>query len=427
MKPAPKEAAPVLAGHAWLDALGPQKIRPGLTRTRALLASLGNPERAFRTVLIGGTNGKGSTAAALASILKAAGIRAGLYTSPHLVRVTERIRIDEEDVAEGTLDRMLALLGAIAPAGARAPTYFEALTVAAIELFRRARVTVAVVEVGIGGSWDATNVLTPELSIVTNVGEDHLDVLGPTLADVARQKAGIFRRGIPALTAAAGDARAILHQEAERLGARLIDVSATDRFDRISPLLGSHQRRNLALAAAAAASLAPLTQDVLVKGIAALRWPGRLQRIVRPGRRELILDGAHNTDGARALAAYLVEAGLSGRVDLLFGGLKDKDLPGMFALLAPHVRRIVLVTPRSPRAETAAGLAKRLGRAALEMASDPAAGLRLLDADSGPDAGGRLGVDAIPIIATGSLILVGDILSGIEDDARAPWPGRAPA
>jgi dihydrofolate synthase / folylpolyglutamate synthase len=398
-------------GLAWLDALGPQKIRPGLTRTGALLSSLGNPERSFRSVLVAGTNGKGSTAAALSAILRAAGIRAGLYTSPHLVRVTERIRIDEVDVTQATLDRMLAFLGAIAPLGARAPTYFEALTVAAFELFRRARVTVAVVEVGIGGTWDATNVLYPELSILTNVGEDHLDVLGPTLADVARQKAGIFRKGVPALTCAQGPALTILHEEAGRIGARLLDVPATDRFDRISPLAGEHQRRNLALAAAAAASLVPLEERTLENGIAALRWPGRLQRVVRPGRRDLILDGAHNLHGARALAEYLDQAELSGRIDLLFGGLKDKDLRGMFEILEPRARRIVLVAPGSPRAEASSDLAVRLGRLSLATAPDAAAGLRLLDLEEGPE--------AAPIIATGSLILVGDILSGIEDEARA--------
>ena len=400
-------------GLAWLEALGPQKIRPGLTRTRALLASLGNPERAFRSVLVAGTNGKGSTAAALSAILKAAGIRAGLYTSPHLVRVTERFRIDETDVPEATLDRMLAFLAAISPSGARAPTYFEVLTVAAFELFRRARVTVAVVEVGIGGSWDATNVLEPELSIVTNVGEDHLDVLGPTLADVGRQKAGIFRKGAPALTCAQGHARTVLHEEARRIGARLIDVPSTERFDRLSPLPGHHQRQNLALAAAAAAALVPLSEQTLERGIASLRWPGRLQLVVRPGRRDLILDGAHNLDGARALAAHLEQAGLSGRIDLLFGGLKDKDLPGMFAILEPHARRIVLVAPHSPRAESPAGLAVRLGRLDLSTAPDAAAGLRLLDGLL--DLAG--GHEAAPIIATGSLILVGDILGGIEDEA----------
>ncbi|MDL1948856.1 hypothetical protein FBQ97_03470 [Acidobacteria bacterium ACD] len=179
--------APEETGLDWLEALGPQRIRPGLSRTRALLAGLGDPQGSFRSVLVAGTNGKGSTAAFASSILAAAGVRAGLYTSPHLVEVTERVRVGERDVPRRELSDALALVAAVSGAGALAPTYFEALTVAAFELFRRRGVTVAVVEVGIGGRLDATNVLSPEVSAVTNVGLDHLDVLGPTLADVARE------------------------------------------------------------------------------------------------------------------------------------------------------------------------------------------------------------------------------------------------
>lgn len=398
-------------GLAWLDGLGPQRIRPGLARTRALLAGLGNPQDRFRSVLIGGTNGKGSTAAALASILNAAGIRAGLYTSPHLVAVTERIRIDERDISEGALDSLLSLVASISAPGDRSPTYFEAMTVAALESFRRARVSIAVVEVGIGGRWDATNVLQPDLSIVTNVGADHLEVLGPSLADVARQKAGIFRNGIPALTSAQGEGREVLYEEATRIGARLIDVPPTSRFDSCSPLKGAHQRANLALAAAAASALTGADEETTRRGVAATRWPGRLQEIRRPGRRDLLLDGAHNPEGARELAAYLDEAGLSGKIDLLFGGLKEKDLSTMFGTLAPRARRIVLVTTGSPRAETAATLGARFGIAPENLADDPMAGVRLLERDPVPGAG--------PILATGSLVLVGEILGGIRGETRS--------
>ena len=177
-------------GLEWLEALGPQKIRPGLWRTRALLAFLGNPESSFSSILIGGTNGKGSTAASVSAILTAAGVPCGLYTSPHLVSVTERVRLLDRDVSAPALDSALSLVAAVSAPGDRSPTYFEAMTVAAFELFRRARVAVAVVEVGIGGRLDATNVLEPDVSVVTNVAADHLDVLGPALEDVAREKAG---------------------------------------------------------------------------------------------------------------------------------------------------------------------------------------------------------------------------------------------
>ena len=178
------------AGLRWLEALGPQTIRPGLARTRALLSSLGKPQSSFRTLLVAGTNGKGSTAATAAAVLEAAGLRVGLTTSPHLVRVNERIRLPGGcDVSDERLDAALSLVAAVSGEGSLSPTYFEALVVAACELFRRARAEVAVVEVGIGGRLDATNVLEPELSVVTNVAADHLETLGPTLEDVAREKA----------------------------------------------------------------------------------------------------------------------------------------------------------------------------------------------------------------------------------------------
>ncbi len=296
-------------GLRWLDALGPQKIRPGLARTRALLAALGNPQASFRVLLVGGTNGKGSAAAAAASILDAAGLRVGLTTSPHLVRVTERVRLCGRDVSEAQLDAALRLVAAVSGEDALRPTYFEALVVAACELFRRARVSVGVVEVGIGGRLDATNVLDPEVSVVTNVEEDHLETLGPSLADVAREKAGIFRRGQPALTAATGVGLGVLRTEAGRAGARLLEISPSPAWDDVSPLPGAHQRANLALAVAAARAFAPLDGATVRRGIAAIRWPGRLQTVPRPGLRPLLVDGAHNPAGAAALADYLDAAG----------------------------------------------------------------------------------------------------------------------
>lgn len=395
-------------GLAWLEALGPQRIRPGLDRTRALLESLGRPDRAFRSVLVAGTNGKGSTAAALSAILTRAGVRTGLYTSPHLVRVTERIRTGEADVSAALLEDTLALVAAVAGPGERGPTYFEALTVAALEIFRRERSEVAVLEVGIGGRLDATNVVEPEVSIVTNIGADHLEVLGPSVADVAREKAGIFRRGQPALVGAGGsppEAMAVLHAEAARSGARLVEVPPDALFAKESPLPGRHQRANLSLAVAAARALAPLSEETIRSGIRSLRWPGRLQRVERAGRRPLLLDGAHNPDGALALAAYLDEEGLSGHVDLVFGGLSDKDLSAVFAPLAPRARRVVLTAPQSPRAASPEELKKRLGLPDTEAAPSAAEAIAVLDAK---------GEDPAPVLVTGSLYLVGDVLGHLE-------------
>lgn len=390
-------------GLAWLEDLGPQKIRPGLSRTSALLYFLGNPQSSFSSILIGGTNGKGSTAAAISSLLTAAGVCCGLYTSPHLVSVTERIRLLDRDVSSLALDDVLSLVAAISAPGLRGPTYFEALTVAAFELFRRARVRVAVVEVGIGGRLDATNVLEPEVSVVTNVAADHLDVLGPTLEDVAREKAGIFRSGQPALVGREGTEpgpRAVLHAEARRIGARLVEIPPLDAEVLQEALPGAHQRQNLALAFAAARAVAPLDDETARRGLAGLRWPGRLQTIERRGHRTLLLDGAHNPPGALALAAHLDATGLSGRIDLLFGGMADKDLAAVFAPLAARARRIVLVAPDSPRAETPENLRARVGRPDFETASSVADGLALLEDSSGDG----------PVLVAGSLYLVGEVL-----------------
>lgn len=396
-------ALPASPGLAWLEALGPQRIRPGLARTAALLSFLGNPQSSFSSILIGGTNGKGSTAAAISAVLTAADVRCGLYTSPHLVSVTERVRIADRDVSSLLLDDVLSVIAAIAPSGRCGPTYFEALTVAAFELFRRARVAVAVVEVGIGGRLDATNVLEPEVSVVTNVAADHLDVLGPTLEDVAREKGGIFRKGQPALIGATGTAdrpREVLHEEARRIGARLVTISPLEESAPVSPLPGAHQRQNLALALAAARAVAPLDEESVRRGFAGVRWPGRLQTLERPGFRTLLVDGAHNSPGASALAEYLDETGLAGRVDLLFGGMADKDLAAVFAPLAARARRILLVAPASPRAETPESLRLRLGRPELETAPSVAEGLRRLE-EAGGDG---------PILVAGSLYLAGEVL-----------------
>lgn len=390
------------AGLRWLEALGPQTIRPGLARTRALLSALGRPQDSFRTLLVAGTNGKGSTAATAAAVLEAAGLRVGLTTSPHLVRVNERVRLPGgRDVSDEGLDGVLSLVAAVSGEGPLRPTYFEALVVAACELFRRARVEVAVVEVGIGGRLDATNVLEPELSVVTNVAADHLETLGPTLEDVAREKAGIFRPGRLALTTERGGPLAVLRAEAARVGADLGEVAPTAAWDGVSPLAGAHQRENVALGVAAARALVPADEATVRRGLAATRWPGRLQTVPRPGARPLLVDGAHNPAGAAAVAAYLDEAGLAGRVDLVFGALGDKAVEGMFAPLAARARRVVLVAPDSPRAIPADALAARLGREDLPLGASLAAALALLEGAE----------DEAPILVAGSLVLAGEALA----------------
>lgn len=418
-----------------------QRIVPGLDRVQRALAAFGNPHQRFASVLIVGTNGKGATAALLASILHAHGVRVGLYTSPHLVRVEERIRvgggtIDPEALARlvGELDRHPEL------------SYFETLTVAALRHFAATGVQVAVLEAGLGGRWDAVNAVRPVVSLLTNVGTDHCDWLGPTRAHIAAEKAAALRgreavvggwdAEVEAAIRAHAEAPISLASEWAQAGfaargtvpaapgsgrGRLVDREGPGGWDgpapplrspRISasvesirlaatlPLAGAHQLDNLRLALAGAAALArhaampPLEREALVRGIEGVRWPGRLQWVEHAGCR-LLLDGAHNREATAALAAALDQMGLSGHINLLFSCLHDKPLAAMAALLAPRVRRQTVVALESPRAVPAKTLAAAFPGAA--VAADVAAALAASD-------------PATPTLVTGSLYLVGEVL-----------------
>ncbi|HEY6051005.1 MAG TPA: Mur ligase family protein, partial [Thermoanaerobaculia bacterium] len=293
---------------------------------------MGRPERAFASVLVGGTNGKGSTAAALAALAGAAGRRVGLYTSPHLIRATERVRVDGGDVLPDALDGALARVFEEADRAPQLPlTYFEAITAAAFLLFRDAEIDLAVVEVGLGGRLDATNVVPASLSVVTSIAMDHMADLGDSLPAIAREKAGIFRRGRPALVRAVDPAAfAVLAAEAGRIGAELHDARAEIRIRSVSvgfdgtdfeletpslrarlrtPLPGAHQAWNAALAVRAAEllpdELGALSPETVAAGFSRVRWAGRLERAASPRGRPVLLDGCHNPEGARALADFL--------------------------------------------------------------------------------------------------------------------------
>ena len=303
------------------------------------------------------------------------------------------------------LDSALSLVAAVSAPGDRSPTYFEAMTVAAFELFRRARVAVAVVEVGIGGRLDATNVLEPEVSVVTNVAADHLDVLGPALEDVAREKAGIFRRGQPALVGAEGTAdgpRAVLHAEARRIGARLVEIPPAPHWEGLSPLAGAHQLRNVSLAVAAARAVAPLDDAAIVHGLAATRWRARLERIETPGP-------AAAPRGRRTQPGGRPRARGAPRRRLPFGEggppLRRDGRQGPRRGLRAARRARAPDRPRGPG--VAAGRGRRgaspraLGRPGLETAPSVAEGLARLEAAGG----------AAPILVAGSLYLAGEVLA----------------
>lgn len=412
-----------------LESLSLRGMKLGLAAIDALCERLGRPERRVPCVLVAGTNGKGSTAATLAAISAAAGQAVGLYTSPHLIEVTERIRIRENDVSPERLDDSLARVFAAADETPGVPaTYFEALTAAAFLLFAREGLDLAVLEVGLGGRFDATNVAPARVSVVTSIGLDHTQELGNTLLGIAREKAGIFRRGMPALARAqAPEALETLRACAEETGARWHDASSemsvivTDvslegtRFElrtpqrRIllsTPLAGAHQAWNAALAVRSAELLSRAAEGVpseaFERGVASTRWPGRLESF-RIGERTVVLDGCHNPEAAAALAGFLDRTELAGKCRLIFAAMADKDVESIAGELFPRATRVWLVGMTSSRAAAPGELARRVGALASHFCERPDVGAALAEALADDD--------PTPIIVAGSLYLVGEARS----------------
>jgi len=403
-----------------------------------LLAALGSPERRYATVLVGGTNGKGSTAALLAAMLAAAGYRTGLYTSPHLERPAERIRIDGRSIEDERLVSLLARVLACEPRG-DLPTYFEAMTAAAFLAFAREEIEIAVVEVGMGGRLDATNLCDPLLSIVTSIDFEHEEFLGTTLAAIAGEKAGIFRRGRPAIVwaeqpaalaalaaaaagvgadfRAAGDAVVRLAVASESRGQRVTFSTATRTWQLALRLPGAHQANNLVLAVLAAEELAKrgyprLDPESIARGVAGCEWPGRLELVTLPHRRQVLLDAAHNPAGAERLAAYLHGPALP--FTLLFGALADKDVGSMLTSLAPQAASVVLTRPPNPRAVPPAELARYLLPALpVSWHDDPDEALMT-----------ALGAAPPLVVACGSIYLIGELRGALRRRFGVPPPPR---
>ena len=435
-------AAPAVDPDAVLSRLEGLGIKLGLDRGRDLLVRMGEPQRRFPSVLVAGTNGKGSTSALLAAMAQAAGYRTGLYTSPHLERVEERLQIDGRTIAPGRLGTLLEeLVGLAERETGTPPTYFEAVTLAAFRWFAESQVDLAVVEVGLGGRLDATNLADPVLSLITPIGFDHRELLGDTLAAIAREKAGILRPGRPALAwiEDAEPAESVQAVAAE-IGADLRFASREVRIESVEPqgwegqrvrlvtparehdletaLLGDHQAKNLGLAVRAAEELARLGFDrmdatAIAAGAAACRWPGRLEPVALPGGRRALLDAAHNRDGAAVLAGFLRRLDrLREPADLLFGVLADKDYREMLDLLAPRARHLVLTRPPSPRAKDPAELLPLLaGRDGVEVEPDPGRAL-----DRALALGGQV------LVACGSIFLVGEVRRGLRERFGVPAP-----
>jgi dihydrofolate synthase/folylpolyglutamate synthase len=395
----------------------------GLATMRRLAALAGDPQDRLRFIHVAGTNGKGSTCAMLESIYRAAGLRVGLFTSPHLVAFGERIQVNRRPIAKADVARQVAevqpWLRQFAPA--EHPTFFEVVTLMALRHFVAQKCDLVVWETGLGGRLDATNIVTPLAGIITNIQYDHQQWLGETLAGIAAEKAGIIKPGRPIITGAdAPDALSVIAQQAREHNAPLTLVAAADSnrppLDALElPLLGRHQRMNAAVAVAAARVLAPqlpLSDDSLRAGLKRVHWAGRLQLVSRPSGQQLLLDGAHNVGGASALAAALQEHFPAQSPTLILGILKDKDWPGICRTLAPLAARILLAPVANERTASPQELGAACGQAnpAAPATAHPSLAAALADAAADPF-----------VLVAGSLYLIGEAMELLHvSPARAP-------
>jgi dihydrofolate synthase/folylpolyglutamate synthase len=421
-----------------------------LDHMRELLAALDHPERRFPSVLVAGTNGKGSTAATLAAILRASGLRTGLYTSPHLVRMNERIRINGDAISDDDFARLHDLVdrasGRLVESGRLPwhPSFFEMLTAIAFEYFERKEIELAVLEVGMGGRLDATNVVEPRVSVIGDVSLDHQKFLGNTVAEIAREKAGIIRAGGAVVTLPqqpeANDVigNAILERGAravsavpfvppvspaaestqyrvpgtEKTVAKLVSRYPLQVLGREilveTPLVGRHQLRNVALAVAAAEELHrqgfSITAEAVERGIRETHWPGRFQ--VVPGTAEspeMVLDVAHNPAGAWALRSTLSAFYEERPLTFVFGAMRDKAIGEMAEILFPLAERVVITRAENPRSATPEEIRAAAMRTFVEMTDAVEVGTALARARS---LAGPTGV----VVVTGSIYVVGEAM-----------------
>lgn len=312
-------------------------IKPGLERIEKILARLGNPQKNYATIHVTGTNGKGSVCAMLAEILKLAGKKVGLFTSPHLESYCERIKINGANISEEDFAAQIEL---VRNCGVEA-THFEVLTAAAYEYFSRQKVDVAVIEVGIGGLWDSTNVIVPEVSVITNVALEHEKTLGD-LKSIARNKAGIIKAGVPVVTGAAGEALEIIKTVAQEKNSRLYEINAP--VDVKINLGGEYQKFNAAIAIQAARILG-VDEKIILAGLEKVQWAGRFENIGG-----VIFDGAHNPHGAKALRESLDKNFPCGKRIWVFGVLADKNFGAMIEILFRADDFVIVTAPDSERA-----------------------------------------------------------------------------
>lgn len=398
----------------------------GLDQTRQLARQAGDPQRHLRFIHVAGTNGKGSTCAMLESIYRAAGLRVGLFTSPHLVSFRERIQVNRQLIAEADVVRLVRemreLLADFAP-GAH-PTFFEVVTIMALRYFAEEACQLVVWETGLGGRLDATNIVTPLASVITNVQLDHEKWLGNTLAEIAREKAGIIKPGVPVLTAAQSpEVLEVIESTALRQQAPLTRVPlsalASPPLNELQlPLLGEHQRLNAALALATARVLAaqlPVPEPVVLAGLRQVQWPGRLQQHRTSEGATILLDGAHNPAGAEALRAALERSFPEQKPAFILGIFADKDWKGMCRILAPRAKRMLFAPVQSERTASPQQLEGVMRELDAQLPTAACASLA--------DALARARGEPLLVI-TGSLHLVGEAteLLGLLPPARDERP-----
>jgi dihydrofolate synthase / folylpolyglutamate synthase len=380
----------------------------GLERVHQLAALAGDPPKKLRFIHVAGTNGKGSTCAMLESIYRAAGLRVGLFTSPHLVSFRERIQINRQLIPQAETVRLVSKIQPLLkyfPADNH-PTMFEVVTVLALQFFAEQNCDLVIWETGLGGRLDATNIITPLASVITNIGFDHMEWLGDTLAKIAAEKAGVIKSGVPVITAETHpEPLAVIEKVAREKNAPLTRTcqpsAAGDRWQ-IS-LLGEHQRQNAALALATVKILQqeiPVAEKHLEAGLQTVSWPGRLQLLQR-GRQKILLDGAHNLAGAETLRVALENDFVGRKPALIFGALADKKWPDICRLLAPWAVKVFTVPVASQRAATAAELAAGFQNVAPNLCVQTKA--NLMEAINASR-------DEPFIVITGSLYLIGEAL-----------------
>lgn len=364
----------------YLNSLGLHKIKPGLERTYRLLDVLGNPHNDSKSIIVGGTNGKGSVSATITSVLANQGFRTGLYTSPHLIDVTERIKVNQHEIPLNDMCRLILIVRDAAKGClTEDPSYFEVLTVVAFLYFSEKRVDYNVLEVGMGGRFDATNVVTPIVSVITNVSKDHTDYLGNTIREIAYEKAGIIKQNIPVVTGAKGVALKVLNAIAyERCSAmdvmdrdfyfRTKDMKYFDYYgdlwkikDITYSLPGYFHIRNATVALATLETLSshagfPMDINNIRKGLSTTSWEGRME--IARAHPPLILDGAHNPSGAIALRDSMEKAFPGERFSFLVGMLSGKDHKGFIKGISGIASEMILTEPPTDRSYSAEDLAK---------------------------------------------------------------------